>query len=122
VADEPAVRVAGVRFGERDATAEPQDAAADLDPVTRSQRRQQADLQLDRGEARAGGKQGGRRAARGGVQRRAQQSAVDDAEGVVGRFVGGAAKYGLAVADRHELSTDQRGHRRGREPALEDGL
>ena len=36
VPDELAVLVAGVRFGERDATANPQDAPPDLDPVTGS--------------------------------------------------------------------------------------
>jgi len=42
VVDELAARLAGVRFGERDATADPQDTPADLDPVTRSQRREKS--------------------------------------------------------------------------------
>ena len=71
MADEPAAVIVGVRFGKRDPTADAQNAPADLDPVARSERREEADLQLDRGEASAGREQGVHRASGRGVKERA---------------------------------------------------
>ena len=62
------------------------------------------------------------RAAGGGVQQRAQQSAVDDAHRVVGGLIGGACEQRLAVADRQQLGADERCHRGRRELAGDDRL
>jgi hypothetical protein len=123
VADEAPIPVARVGLREGDAPADAQRAAVDLErAVARAQRLEEADLDLDRGEAHAGGEQRLHGAAGRRVKHRAQQAAVDHADRVVGRLVGRDPEQRLAIADGDELAADEAGDRRRRQTAVDDRL
>src|SRR6266496_4378132 len=88
VANERSVRVAGVRLGERDASAELERSAVHGDVAAVGvERFEVAHLDLDRGEAHSGGKLRVDGRAGGEVQERAQQTAMDHPDRVVRRLV-----------------------------------
>lgn len=115
--DKPAAGVASVRLRERDSPTDAERVAVDFDLAGIGvQRLEEADLDLDRAVAGAGGQQGVHGAAGGGIEQRAQQPAVDHPDRVVGGFVGSAAEHRLAVVDRDELGADQGSDRRAERP------
>ena len=79
-------------------------------------------LQLDRRVGDPGRQRRVHRAAGDGVQQRAHQPAVDDADRVVDRLVEGAAELDPALLERADVELHEHRDRRRREDAVADGL